>query len=80
MIKFLVVLFICSLILYAFFTFILFVFDVFRWHDREERVNIIPSAPEPDSEAELDGAEEVSSDVGSDEYNSSAFSVPWGQS
>lgn len=79
MIKFLVVLFICSLILYAFFTFILFVVDVIRWHDKEERVTIIPSA-EPDSEAELDGAEEVSSDAGSDEYNSSAFSVPWGQS
>lgn len=51
-------------------TFILFVIDVLRWHDREENVEIIPSAEKDVSAAES----EVTSDATEyGEYNSSTF-------
>lgn len=82
MFKILFSILILALIINVFLTFILFVVDVIRWHDREESVKIIPSAaaPESKSESESEGAEEVSSDVGSNEHYTSTFSVPWGQS
>ena len=44
MIKSLVVLLLFALVIYAFLTFIYFVFDVLKWHDNENKEEIIPSA------------------------------------
>ena len=52
MIKSLVVLLLFALVIYAFLTFIYFVFDVLKWHDNEKKEEIIPSAADQTDEHE----------------------------
>ena len=57
MIKSLVVLLLFALVIYAFLTFIYFVFDVLKWHDNEKKEDekkeeIIPSAANQTDEQE----------------------------
>lgn len=52
MIKSLVVLLLFALVIYAFLTFIYFVFDVLKWHDNEKKEEIIPSAANQTDEHE----------------------------
>lgn len=60
---------------------LIFVFDVLKWHDREDRVKVVPSkSPEPEKKDnanvyQKDYTESEVSNVGDDagQYNSSAF-------
>ena len=52
MIKSLVVLLLFALVIYAYLTFIYFVFDVLKWHDKEKKEKIIPSAANQTDEQE----------------------------
>ena len=57
MIKSLVVLLLFALVIYAFLTFIYFIFDVLKWHDNEKKEDekkeeIIPSAANQTDEHE----------------------------
>ena len=61
---------------------VVFVIDVIRWHDKEQKEFIVPSNSESASESEViknDGTDNVGTSE-PDEHNTSAFSVPWSQS
>lgn len=58
---------------------VIFVVDVIKWHDKETKVKIIPSNVPDQSEDEPES--EVIDNVRDDgEHNTSAFSIPWGES
>ena len=54
-----------------------FLVDVIKWHDREEKVVIVPSAQDPEQEIEVKEVEDSGSDG---EYNSSTVPFPWSES
>ena len=56
---------------------VVFVVDVWRWHDKEEKVIITPSAQESESLGDEKEVEVNGSNDG--EYNSSAVSFPWSE-
>ena len=61
---------------------VVFVIDVFRWHDKEQKEIIFPSNSESAAESEViknDGADNIETSE-PDEHNTSAFSVPWSES
>jgi hypothetical protein len=78
MIKSLVVLLLFALVLDAFLTFILFVVDVLKWHDKEKREKIIPSAT--DQSAEPVESEVSVNEPNAGEHNTPAFFDSWSQS
>lgn len=78
MIKSLVVLLLFALVIDAFLTFILFAFDVLKWHDKEKREKIIPSAA--DQSAEPVESEVSVNEPNAGEHNSPAFFESWSQS
>ena len=78
MIKSLVVLLLFALVIYAFLTFIYFVFDVLKWHDKEKREEIIPSAV--DQSAEPVESEVSVNEPNAGEHNTPAFFDSWSQS
>lgn len=53
-----------------------FVADVWRWHDREEKVVIVPSADDPEDIIEKGDEDHAADDR---EYNTSTVSFPWGE-
>ncbi|MCM1004526.1 MAG: hypothetical protein NC408_09330 [Candidatus Gastranaerophilales bacterium] len=60
-----------------------FLADVRKWHDKEEKVHITPSQFEADLNEPVEEEEkkEVNEDAGERrEHNTSAFSIPWGES
>ena len=78
MIKSLVVLLLFALVIDAFLTFILFVVDVLKWHDKEKKEKIIPSAA--DQSAEPVESEVSVNEPNAGEHNSPAFFDSWSQS
>ena len=72
MIKSLVVLLLFALVIDAFLTFILFAVDVLKWHDKEKREEIIPSA--------VDQSAEPVDEPNAGEHNTPAFFDSWSQS
>lgn len=53
-----------------------FVYDVVKWHDKEEKVVIIPSAEEPEDIT----VKEVEEDAGNaGEHNTSTVSFAWSE-
>ena len=78
MIKSLVVLLLFALVIDAFLTFILFAVDVLKWHDKEKREEIIPSAV--DQRAEPVESEVSVNEPNAGEHNTPAFFDSWSQS
>lgn len=82
LLKFVITLYILSLIFGMFCALVRFLIDVAKWHDKEEKVHITPS----EFEADLNESE-VIPDVGADtvvtesgEHNSPTVSIPWSES
>ena len=61
----------------AFVSIFIFAVDVIKWHDKEEKVNITPSAQEPEPDLNEKEVEVNASNDG--EYNSSVVSFPWSE-
>lgn len=83
LLKFALAIYILSLSFSMFCALIRFLLDVRRWHDKEEKVHITPSQFEADlkeSETEEERKEVVENARECGEYNTSTFSVPWGES
>ena len=77
MIKSLVVLLLFALVIDAFLTFILFAVDVLKWHDKEKKEKIIPSAV--DQSAEPVESEVSVNEPNAGEHNTPAFFDSWSQ-
>lgn len=83
LLKFALTLYILSLVFSMLCALVRFLADVRKWHDKEEKVHITPSQFEADLNEPLTENEEkeVQEDAGERrEYNTSAFSIPWGES
>lgn len=78
MIKSLVVLLLFALVIDAFLTFILFAVDVIKWHDKEKKEKIIPSAA--DQSADPVESEVSVNEPNAGEHNTPAFFDSWSQS
>lgn len=78
MIESLVLLLLFALVIDAFLTFILFAVDVLKWHDKEKREKIIPSAA--DQSAEPVESEVSVNEPNAGEHNTPAFFDSWSQS
>ncbi len=73
LLKLILLIYFLSLLLSLFVGLVLFVIDVFRWHDKEEHVHILPSQFEADllaAEAENQSEEVIDNDSESGEHDS----------
>lgn len=83
LLKFALTLYILSLVFSMLCALVRFLADVRKWHDKEEKVHVTPSQFESDLNEPVTENEEkeVEEDAGERrEYNTSAFSIPWGES
>lgn len=77
MFKFLLAMILFIFIICMILEFFVFLFDVKKWHDAEERINIIPSAVEASEHEESEVTENESDDR---QHDSSTISFSWRES
>lgn len=77
MFKFLLAMILFIFIICMILEFFVFLFDVKKWHDAEERINIVPSAVEASEHKESEVCESESDDR---QRDSSTISFSWRES
>lgn len=77
MFKFLLAMILFIFIICMILEFFVFLFDVKKWHDAEERINIVPSAVEASEHKESEVSESESDDR---QRDSSTISFSWRES
>lgn len=79
MFKFLLAMILFIFIICMILEFFVFLFDVKKWHDAEERINIVPSASVAEP-AEHEGSEVSESESDDRQRDSSTISFSWRES